>query len=143
MNRIKEILKNLLSNLWNPRDCLLIGLFIGLIIPFPYFVWLEKTPRIVGEETSVAVYNETKTRTYVIENIPTSFFSLWSFKTINLTITTMPFDDVNKEFKKRWPKEKVKVWGFYSPSEHAIFCVPDVGTVIHEIRHVFKKFFHR
>lgn len=131
---------NMMNQPLHPVTTFWLGIGLGVLLCYPYIHWLEKTPEIVGEPVSEAIYNETKTHSYTIHNIPGWFFG---FPKYDLRIITAPECRVNQVHRQRYGKDAEPVYGFYTPSRHEIICVPDIETVVHEIRHEFEGNFHR
>ena len=120
----------------------LFGFLMAVYLLAPLINYLQK-PNGCADTIPDAVYKETLPKTFVMRNIKNNWLWHLGFPNTDLTITIMSYDSVNKEFHKRWPKDKDEVFGFYSPSENLIICVDDAETVIHELRHVFEADWHQ
>lgn len=119
----------------------LFGFVTALFFLAPYVAYLQK-PTGCADTLPDSVYQSTLPRTFIMHNIKNNWLWHLGFSNTDLKIEIMPFDEVNKEFHKRWPKDKDEVFGFYSPEENLIICVDDAETVIHELRHVFEAGWH-
>lgn len=120
------------------------GVVLGFAVQVPYVYWLEKHPRIVAEPVPREVYeNMTIPHTYVIRHVP-AIFGFGPNNNLRITVTT--FDAVNEEAVRQNVIESIDidpVAGFYDPVEHQIWCVDSIVTLIHELKHVFEKRYHR
>jgi hypothetical protein len=118
------------------------GFVFAMYFLAPLISHLNK-PVGCAESVPDSVYNSIPIRNYTMHNIKNNWLWHLGFAKTDLRIEIASYDEVNKEFRKRWPNDKDEVFGFYSPSENLIVCVDNVETVIHELRHVFEMDWHR
>lgn len=141
LKRLGLFLKDYLVRTTTLRSAFLFGVAAGVILQLPYIRWLERTPAIIAEPIPDSIYNKTTKRTYTIRNIPAI---LPFVHNTNLRITVASSREVNEEARKRYSLSKDdELAGFYDPIEHEIWSVNDIGTLVHEVRHVFEGAFHR
>lgn len=124
----------------SPRGFFLFGVLSGVMLQLPYIHWLLRTPSIIAESVPTSVYDKTTKRKFTISNVPAWF----PFQNDNLRVTVASFEEVNVAARQVYSlSEDEELVGFYDPVEHEIWCVNSTEVLIHELRHVFEKAYHR